>query len=105
MRSAKHRRRFAELAVFQPDEPIPEAAVCTLWAHTGDLSARHTRRLLTTFNSRFLLRLETETAPSELFPKRRVSLHDLLHDYATRILGDSKALHEVSAYSLPCQVR
>ena len=102
--SEEHRRRFAELAVFQPDEPIPEAAVCTLWAHTGDLSARHTRRLLTTLNSRSLLRLETETTPSELFPQRRVSLHDLLHDYATRILGDSKALHEslLAAYHAKC---
>src|SRR5262249_13116844 len=37
-------RRFAGLAVFAADEPIPESAVLTLWAATGGLSSRHARK-------------------------------------------------------------
>ena len=45
-------RRFAELAVFPPDETVPEAAVATLWSHTGPMKEREARRLLTVLERR-----------------------------------------------------
>src|SRR5439155_10484698 len=36
-------QRLAELAVFPEDEPVPEAAVATLWQHTGNLRSRQSR--------------------------------------------------------------
>jgi NB-ARC domain len=45
-------RRFAELAVFPPDEAVPEAAVATLWSHTGPMKEREARRLLSTTRMR-----------------------------------------------------
>ncbi len=47
-------RRFAELAVFPPDETVPEAAVATLWSHTGPMKDREARRLLTILERRAL---------------------------------------------------
>ena len=38
------RQRLAELAVFPEDETIPEAAVTTLWPHTGGLNPRQSRK-------------------------------------------------------------
>jgi NB-ARC domain-containing protein len=45
-------RRFAELAVFPPDEAVPEATVATLWSHTGPMKEREARRLLSTTRMR-----------------------------------------------------
>src|SRR5439155_26113164 len=50
-------RRFAELAVFPPDETVPEAAVATLWSHTGPMKDREARRLRTVLKRRTLVRL------------------------------------------------
>ena len=102
------KRRFAELSVFPPDETIPEAAVETLWAHTGALADRHARRLLTFLERRSLVNLDTEASRagdgsgSEV--KRRVSLHDLLYDYAVRLAGDPAAAHKqlLDAYRKRC---
>ena len=97
-------RRFAELAVFPPDETVPEAAVATLWSHTGPMKEREARRLLTVLERRALVRLDREAAEVGDDPKRRVSLHDLIYDYATRLAGDRVALHQqvLDAYSQRC---
>ena len=91
-------RRFAELRVFPADETVPEDAVVTLWEHTGDLSERHARRLLTTLERRALVRADGVS------PNRRVSLHDLVRDYTGQMIEDDTALHGrlVEAYRTRC---
>ena len=102
---ADQARRFAELAVFPPDEMIPEAAVATLWSHTGPMKERDARRLLTILDStRALVQLDREAEETGDDPKRRVSLHDLIYDYAIHLAGDRVALHQqmLDAYSQRC---
>jgi tetratricopeptide (TPR) repeat protein len=85
-------RRFAELAVFPEDEFIPESAVRTLWTHTGNMESSGIERLLERFAEHSLIYLDDDrTDPDK--PKRRVWLHDLLHDHASRLAGDTAALH------------
>jgi hypothetical protein len=69
------RRRFAELAVFALDTGAPEAAVETMWEHTAGLTPRYTRKLLHDFAARSLVQLDAG----------RMTLHDLVHDFATRM--------------------
>jgi WD40 repeat protein len=100
-------RRFAELAVFATDAPIPEAAVLTLWSHTGGLDELAAADLLVTFNERSLLQLDRSAGAVDSV-RVRVSLHDLLHDFATRLavqlFGSMPALHEqvLDAYRAKC---
>ncbi|GAG34815.1 unnamed protein product, partial [marine sediment metagenome] len=91
-------QRFAELRVFPPDETVPEAAVLTLWAHTGGLSEPHGRKLLTTLERRALVRLDG------VAPDRHLSLHDLVYDYTARMITDERALHGqlLQAYRKQC---
>jgi WD40 repeat protein len=97
-------RRFAELAVFPPDEPIPEATVLTLWSHTGGLSERHARKLIVLLRQRSLVQL-TRTADAA---QPMVSLHALLFDLAVRLsqrdIGDTKTLSNllVESYAKQC---
>ncbi len=98
-------RRFAELAVFSADDTVPEAAVATLWEHTGSLDAPDTEELLINLAERSLIQLDQKPdtgAGGGIL--RRVGLHDLLHDYATRIAGEPKALHQslLDAYRAKC---
>ena len=90
------RRRFAELAVFALDTGAPEAAVETLWEHTAGLKPRYARDLLRRFAARSLVRLDAATG--------RMTLHDLVHDFATGMAGDPAALHRVllDAYRKKC---
>ncbi len=103
LKDAAH--RFAELAVFSTDEPIPEAAILTLWSHTGGLNERNSRKLLILLQQRSLVeitRTDKERGPT-------VSLHDLLFDLAIRLsqchIGETKALHNlvVEAYTKQCR--
>ena len=97
-------RRFAELAVFPPDETVPEAAVATLWSHTGPMKEREARRLLTVLERRALVRLDREaaevgddpTAPC-VAPRPHLRLR-----HPSR--GDRVALHQqmLDAYSQRC---
>ena len=75
------RDRFAELAVFALDRGAPEAAVVTLWEHTGGLKPRHARKLLTDFAARSLVQLSPATGDGHA--DMRMTLHDLLHNFAT----------------------
>ncbi len=78
-----HRERLVELSVFPPDEQIPEAAVLTLWQHTGGLSPRQARRLLVQLHQRSLLQINRRSHKST-DQVGQISLHDLIHDYASR---------------------
>jgi WD40 repeat protein len=77
-------RHYLELVVFPANQPIPEAAIVTLWTHTNDISERDARMLLTTLGRKALLRLEG-TAPS-----RTASLHDLQRDYLRAACPDAR---------------
>jgi WD40 repeat protein len=90
------RRRFAELAVFALDTGAPEAAVETLWEHTAGLKPRYARDLLRTFSERSLVRLDAAAG--------RMTLHDLVHDFASGMAGDPAALDRVllDAYRKKC---
>jgi len=83
--SEEERRRFAELAVFALDTGAPEAAVETLWEHTAGLSPRNARKLLRNFGARSLVQLDAA--------KGRMTLHDLVHGFATGMTSDPAALH------------
>jgi WD40 repeat protein len=97
-------RRFVELAVFPNEEPIPEAAVLTLWSHTAALKERYCRKLLVLLQQRSLVQ-RTHAADGT---QPMVSLHALLFDLAVRLaqrdIGDTKALHNllVEAYVKQC---
>jgi WD40 repeat protein len=102
----EQRDRFAELAVFALDRGAPEAAVVTVWEHTGGLSPRHARKLLADFVARSLVQL----TPASLSGKggTRMMLHDLLHNFATGMaenrFGSSATLHQylLDAYQKKC---
>jgi WD40 repeat protein len=107
------RDRFLELAVFRPGESVPEAAVVTLWAHSGKSTERHSRKLLAKLSNRALLALvgAAQTASddgSEIQSGRSLLIHDLLRDFATRMaqscFGDCTRLHEqlIEAYRNKC---
>jgi WD40 repeat protein len=102
----EQRDRFAELAVFALDRGAPEAAVVTLWEHTGGLAPRHARKLLAEFAARSLVQL-TPVAEGDQ-NGARMSLHDLLHNFGTgmaeRQFGSLAALHQtlLDAYRKKC---
>ena len=96
--------RFAELAVFATDHPVPEAAVATLWSHTSNLSDLDTTDLLINLAERSLICLhQTRAEPGEPI-ERLISLHDLLYDFVTRLAGPAKPLHRtlLDAYREKC---
>jgi WD40 repeat protein len=90
---------YGQLAVFPKDEAVPEAAVLTLWQHGTGLKERQARKLLSLLERRALLRLAGEA------PNRRVSLHDLQHDYLRAVHEDPAALHGrlLAAYRHQCR--
>jgi WD40 repeat protein len=97
------RTRLAELSVFDEDESVPEAAVRTLWGHTGGMGDLACEKLLKRLWERSLIDLDTRAA-SGAKGSRLVSMHDLVHDYATRLAGDAKILHGalLDAYRAKC---
>ena len=103
----EQRDRFAELAVFALDRGAPEAAVVTLWEHTGGLTPRHARKLLADFAARSLVQLTPAAGDAEQ-PTARMALHDLLHNFATGMaekqFGSLAALHQelLDAYGKEC---
>ncbi len=100
MLSSDEQHRFAEMAVFPTDRTIPEAAVHTLWAHTSKMNAIDTEDLLIDLADRSLIRLDRSHSKDGKKTIVSISLHDLLHDYATVIAGDLISLHQslVEAY-------
>jgi WD40 repeat protein len=99
----EQKRRFAELVVFATDSKVPVAAVHVLWNHTGQLTDRNCTKLLINLAERSLIQLDQETdADGKL--QRHFTLHDLLHDFATKIAGDPVGLHNqwLNAYRNFC---
>jgi WD40 repeat protein len=101
---AEQQRRFAELSVFVTDQTVPEAAVTTLWGKTGGLDDLDTEDLLVELSERSLIRLDKGESVKDGRPGRRISLHDLLYDYAARISGDRRELQNslIEAYRAKC---
>jgi WD40 repeat protein len=101
------RERFAELSVFALGSGVPEAAVATLWQHTGGLSARQTARLLGDFTQRTLVQ-RTAAIAAEADVAGAITLHDLLHNFAEGMAlkrhGTLAALHRLllDAYRVRC---
>lgn len=97
--------RFSELAVFLARNGAAEAAVATLWQHTGGLSSRQTEALLAKFIRRSLVL--RPSAPDDE-GTATVDLHDMLRHFATGMsikqLGSVAALHErlLDAYRAKC---
>ena len=78
---------------------MSEAAVLTLWCREKGFSERNARKLLTTLGRKALLTAQGDS------PHRRLSFHDLQHDYLRAVAGDGIAtLHGslVEAYRSKC---
>lgn len=101
------RERFAELAVFVPNAGAPSETIAMLWEHTAKLSARDARKLLSKLAMRSLVQF-TERGSDKDLETARVSLHDLLHDFAigmaSTMFGSPVALHIklLNAYRRKC---
>jgi WD40 repeat protein len=67
------RDRYFELAVFPEDADIPIETVCTLWHHTGGMEPAVARDLLLRLHRRALL-IRSDDG-------KRISFHDLQHDF------------------------
>lgn len=78
------RQRFAELAVFPAGERVPEAAILTLWDHTGPLDERHARRLLVELHQRSLVQRDRSSSVQDE-ASVAIGVHDLLHHFACRL--------------------
>ena len=96
--------RFAELSVFPPDETVPEVAVQTFWNYTGKLTPRHTIRIFTILEKRSLLQINKDRLNPDNTSLWRISMHDLLYDYASSLAGDRMTLHQMllDAYRIKC---
>jgi len=85
--SEEERECYLLLAVFPPDETIPEAAILTLWAHARKLDEKNGRRLLAVLDRRSLLKRDIDNISSA------IEIHDLLHDFLRASCSDLQALH------------
>ncbi|HMP75225.1 MAG TPA: NB-ARC domain-containing protein [Kiritimatiellia bacterium] len=83
--------RFRELSVFDPQRPVPAAAASTLWAHTGSMSDMDAEDLLTSLAERSLVQRDV---PDPSAGPRPFSLHPLVYEYARRVAGDERVLHQ-----------
>ncbi|KAB2946442.1 MAG: NB-ARC domain-containing protein (plasmid) [Candidatus Methanoperedens sp.] len=80
-------KHYKELAVFPHSEAVPEETVIMFWISTNGVNERSARQLLITLERKSLIKLEGKS------PGRRVSMHDLQHDYLRAVLGDLTGLH------------
>jgi tetratricopeptide (TPR) repeat protein len=87
------RQRWVELSVFAPDKAVPDTAVRIFWGHTGGLGQIQCEKLLKRLWERSLIYLDRDPADQSASVPRRVSMHDLLYDYSSRIAGERKGLH------------
>ena len=101
---AVEKQRFLELAVFPPDEPTPESAIGTLWASTGKLDEWGTQEMLFTLRERSLVQPVIERSGASQVHGRSALLHDLVYDYARRVVPDEKTLQDqlLAAYWAKC---
>ncbi|MFH1197783.1 MAG: NB-ARC domain-containing protein [bacterium] len=99
----EEQQRFSELSVFITDQTIPQATVETLWAHTGNMNEYDTEDLIINLNERSLIRLDKNTLPDGK-KDWRISLHDLLYDYAIKVTKEPQTLQQnlLDAYEKKC---
>ena len=91
-------QRYRDLAVFPSDEAVPESVVAMLWAETTGCLPYQAGLDLISLERKSLLTLDGVS------PRRRVSLHDLQHDYVKGTHPDlRKANHQLlQAYRGHC---
>lgn len=87
------RERWVELAAFRLHGTVPVSAVHALWDHTSDLDRIGRQKLLKRLAERSLIYLDADRPGGESTVNGRVSMHDLLYDYARRVAGNLPALH------------
>jgi WD40 repeat protein len=103
----EQQQRFAQLAAFADKGSVPEAAVMTLWIHSGGIDERHARQALLSLKDRALLQVDQYQDQSE-GNFVRVAVHDLLSDLATRLarvfFGSLSVVHRdvLAAYHAKC---
>lgn len=74
-----------------------------LWSQTGNLDDLDTEELLINLAERALVQLDQKT-DADGNVRRRFRLHDLRHDYAVRIAGEPRVVHQklLDAYEKRC---
>jgi WD40 repeat protein len=80
---------YLKLAVFPPDEAVPEATILTLWCYKARLKERDARRIISALSRKALLK-RSETAGRSV-----IELHDLQHDYLRNVRSDLQGLHRL----------
>ena len=100
----EQQKRFTELSVFVTDQTIPQAAVARLWKQSGNLDDLDAEDLLIDLSERALIRLDRDEAKPDGRSRRRVSLHDLLYDFAVRAADAPQVLNQtlLDAYRKDC---
>lgn len=100
----EEQQRFVELSVFATERPVTEAAIATLWKHTGNLDELDTLDLIINLSERSLIHLDQKVDAAGRNVERRISLHDLVYDFATRLAGEPRVLHQtlLDAYRKRC---
>src|SRR5262249_21320901 len=98
------RERFLELAVFPPDETIPESAIVTLWAHTGHCDEWESQELLATMDERSLIQIVTRSSEAGRPARRHIAFHDLVYDYIQGAARVTSTSHQqlLAAYEARC---
>lgn len=86
-RSAQAADLFPTLCVFRDGARVPVVTVARFWQHRSDLTEAHVAKYLSVLHGLSLIRLESREE------QREVQLHQLVHDYATALIGDAAALH------------
>lgn len=81
------RECFANLAVFNESDTIPEKAVSGFWRSRHGLSSLEATKLLFKLHDRNLVRTEGTT------PNRTIRLHDLIKSCARSLIHDLRHLH------------
>ena len=71
--ASSDRDRYLELAVFPEDANVPVETICTLWRHSGGMELPDSRELLRRLHRQALLIRSDD--------RRRISFHDLQHDF------------------------
>jgi len=77
---------YRELAVFPPDEAVPEVAILTLWIFSNNLKERDARRLILKLDSKALIRRIDKDGVN------LIELHDLQHDFLRATCGNMVGL-------------
>jgi WD40 repeat protein len=75
-------RHYRDLAVFPPDQPVPEAVVAMVWAESAGCQPYQAGIDLTLLERKSLVTIQG------VAPRRSILLHDLQHDYLRGVHPD-----------------